>query len=118
MSIRLTPSESSSRPVRPLVERVQERVAAAAASLATSRRGDRHRKLPTDFRGSANPTDMQALRRVFVDMGRDQRIARHQTGQAPSPVVRQAALAFRQAPSLSALVLVAASLDEIGLLSW
>jgi hypothetical protein len=51
-------------------------------------------------------------------MGRTQRSARRQTGQAPSPVVRDAARAFRQAPSLSALVLVAASLDEVGLLSW
>jgi hypothetical protein len=51
-------------------------------------------------------------------MGRTQRTARRQTGQAPSPVVREAALAFREAPSLSALVLVAASLDEVGLLSW
>jgi len=118
MSVPQNPPEPSSFPARPLGERVQERVAAAAASLASRRRGDRRRKLLTDFRGSANPTDLQALRRVFVDMGRDQRIARHQTGQAPSPVVRQAALAFRQAPSLSALVLVAASLEEIGLLSW
>jgi hypothetical protein len=51
-------------------------------------------------------------------MGRTQRTARRQTGQAPSPVVREAARAFRRDPSLSALVLVAASLDEVGLLSW
>jgi hypothetical protein len=62
--------------------------------------------------------EVRALRRVFRDMGRAQRTARHQSGQEPSPVVRDAARAFRRAPSLSALVLVAASLDEVGLLAW
>jgi hypothetical protein len=33
-------------------------------------------------------------------------------------VVREAAQAFREAPSLPALVLVATSLDEAGLLGW
>jgi hypothetical protein len=55
---------------------------------------------------------------VFRDLGRSQRAARRQTGQAPSPVVREAALEFRRAPSFAALVLVAAALDEIGLLAW
>jgi len=51
-------------------------------------------------------------------MGRSQRAARRQTGLPPFPVVREAAVAFRRAPSFAALVGVAASLDEVGLLSW
>ncbi len=73
---------------------------------------------PKPLLGSEDVRELQALRRVFRDMGRTQRTTRRQTGQAPSPIVREAARAFRRAPSLSALVLVAASLDEAGLLSW
>jgi hypothetical protein len=87
----------------------------AAASLGTEQRGERRKAPPLD---SGAPREMRALRRVFREMGRTQRTARRQSGQAPSPVVREAARAFRRDPSLSALVLVAASLDEVGLLSW
>ena len=102
MSILPDSPEPPTTATRPLVERVQELVTAAETRLTASPRG---------------PAPLQALHRVFRDMGRAQRTARRRTGEAPSPIVRQAALAFRQAPSLSALVLVAASLDEIGLLS-
>jgi hypothetical protein len=95
-------SKGSSLP-RPLIERVRERVDQAAATQG-----------PTGRRQG----DVHALRRVFREMGRSQRTTRRRTGQAPSPVVREAAQAFREAPSLSALVLVAASLDEVGLLTW
>lgn len=111
-------SEKPSSPSRPLIERVQERVDKAAASLGETRRADRRSAASAPTLGSAGPREMRALRRVFRDMGRTQRSARRQLGQAPSPVVREAARAFREAPSLSALVLVAASLDEVGLLSW
>jgi len=67
---------------------------------------------------AGGPRELRALRRVFREMGRTQRSTRRQTGQAPSPVVREAARAFRRDPSLSSLVLVAASLDEVGLLAW
>ncbi|CAN5877600.1 hypothetical protein BH24GEM1_BH24GEM1_10100 [soil metagenome] len=106
--------ENASTPSRPLVERVRERVDKAAASLGDKRRERRG----TQTLGSKAPRELRALRRVFREMGRTQRTARRQTGQAPSPVVRDAARAFRAAPSMSALVLVAASLDEVGLLSW
>jgi len=116
-----TPPESpvtSSSPPRPLIERVRERVDRAAATLGEAGRGERRGSKDARTLGSAGPREVRALRRVFRDMGRTQRTARRQTGQAPSPVVREAARAFREAPTLSALVLVAASLDEIGLLSW
>jgi len=116
-----TPSESpetSSSPARPLIERVRERVDKAAASLGEGGRHERRGAKPAHTLGSGPPRETRALRRVFREMGRTQRTARRQTGQAPSPVVREAARAFRRDPSLSSLVLVAASLDEVGLLSW
>ena len=109
--------EIPSSPVRPLIERVRERVDRAAATLGAGR-SERRGAKPAPTLSSGVPREVRALRRVFREMGRTQRTARRQTGQAPSPVVREAALAFREAPSLSALVLVAASLDEVGLLSW
>lgn len=110
--------ETPSSPPRPLIERVRERVDKAAASLGAGGRHERRGVKSAQTLASGAPREMRALRRVFREMGRTQRTARRETGQAPSPVVREAALAFRQAPSMSALVLVAASLDEVGLLSW
>ena len=118
MAIQPESPESASSPARPLLDRVRERVDKAAATLGPRGRTERRGVAPKPTLGSAGPREMRALRRVFREMGRTQRTARRQTGQAPSPVVRDAARAFREAPSLSALVLVAASLDEVGLLSW
>lgn len=124
MASSLDSSVNGSSPARPLLERVRERVDRAAASIGdkgrTGRRSIERRRgaKPAPTLGSSVPRELRALRTVFREMGRTQRTARRQTGQAPSPVVREAARAFREAPSLSALVLVAASLDEIGLLSW
>jgi hypothetical protein len=108
----------SPSPNRPLTERVQERVDTVAARLTAHQRHERRRTTFTEAQGGDSPLELRALRRVFHDMGRQQRSARRQTGQAPSHIVRQAALAFRQNPSLPALILVAASLDEVGLLLW
>ena len=102
---------------RSLIERVRERVDQAAATEDRSGRGER-RGAARQASGAGAQGEIRALRRVFREMGRSQRTTRRQTGQAPSPVVREAAQAFREAPSLSALVLVATSLDEAGLLSW
>jgi hypothetical protein len=118
MAIPSESPETPSSPTRPLLERVRERVDKAAASLGDGERHERRGVKPARTLGSGPPREMRALRRVFREMGRTQRTARRQTGQAPSPVVREAARAFRRDPSLSALVLVAASLDEVGLLSW
>ena len=118
MAIPSESPETSMSPPRPLIERVRERVDKATASLGQTGRHERRGVKSAQTLGSGAPREMRALRRVFREMGRTQRSARRQTGQAPSPVVREAARAFRQAPSMSALVLVAASLDEVGLLSW
>jgi hypothetical protein len=111
-------SDISSSSARPLVERVRERVDRAAATLGEERKVERRGAAVAKSAGSGGPREMRALRRVFREMGRTQRTTRHQTGQAPSPVVRDAARAFRRDPSMTALVLVAASLDEVGLLTW
>jgi hypothetical protein len=109
-------SSEGSSASRPLIERVRERVDRAAATQGST--GRRERRGSPAGQASPGQGDVRALRRVFREMGRSQRSTRRRTGQAPSPVVREAAHAFREAPSLSALVLVAASLDEAGLLSW
>lgn len=110
--------EPFASPARPLSERVQDRVHTVTTKLASHRRGTQRRDLPTQLGGSNHSPELQALNHVFRDMGRTQRSARRQKGQAASSAVRQAALAFRENPSLPALVLVAASLDEVGLLFW
>jgi hypothetical protein len=102
---------------RPLIERVRERVDQAAATQDRNGRGGRRGAAGRQASG-AGAGEIRALRRVFREMGRSQRTTRRRTGQAPSPVVREAAQAFREAPSLPALVLVATSLDEAGLLGW
>lgn len=108
--------QSSSR--HPLSERVQERVNSAAARIAAAARAHRRRKAPVLGSSGKRPQEVQALYRVFHEMGRSQRSARRETGQAPSPIVKQAAQAFQETPSIASLVLVAASLDEVGLLPW
>lgn len=114
MSLPSNTPDSSAVPARPLAERVQERVAAARARSAARRPGDARRAAPLP--DGSSPDELEALQHVFCDMGRAQRDARRRTGQTPSPIVKQAAESFRDAPSLPALVLVAAALDEVGLL--
>jgi len=110
--------EANRSTARPLIERVRERVTTAAASLTPPRGINRRRVRASPSAGSDEAQELRALRRVFRDMGRAQRKARRQTGQPPFPAVREAAYAFQHAPSLSSLVGVAASLDEVGLLAW
>jgi len=117
MTISPQSSDGASRR-RPLIERVRERVDQAAATQDRSGRGERRGPAGRQASGTGAQGEIRALRRVFRDMGRSQRTTRRRTGQAPSPVVREAAQAFREAPSLPALVLVATSLDEAGLLGW
>jgi hypothetical protein len=111
-----TPRDPRTSPgSRSLSDRVQEQVNAAASKLPAVKRRRREGQLLST---GDQPQELRALHRVFREMGRSQRVARHQTGLPPSPVVREAAQAFRRAPSFAALVGVAASLDEVGLLSW
>jgi hypothetical protein len=111
----LPPDSATSRSSRSLGDRLQEQVTAASRRLAARPHGRRARSARTE---GDSARELRALTSVFRDLGRSQRAARRQTGQAPSPVVREAALEFRRAPSFAALVLVAAALDEIGLLAW
>lgn len=101
----------------PIIDRVRDRVAAAAASLAGPAGRKSPRRKPTPF-ATESPRELRAMKLVFREMGRAQRATRRERGQEPSPAVREAALAFRRTPSLPALVLVAVSLDEVGLLAW
>jgi hypothetical protein len=102
---------------RSLNDRVQEQIDAATSKLSPNKRSRRPAQRPALLAGAA-PQELRALHRVFREMGRSQRAARRQAGLAPSSVVREAAQAFRRAPSFTTLVGVAASLDEVGLLSW
>ena len=58
-----------------------------------------------------------ALWAVFNNLGEARREQRKATGEKPLPGLREATLAFRRAPSMTALVAVAAYLDERGLLT-
>ncbi len=101
-----------------LVERVRERVASATSRLDHGGHGGRRRSTDTSEQNDTKAPEVWALRWVFRDMGRTQRAMRRESGQAPFRGVRTAAIAFRRAPSLNALVGVAASLEEVNLLGW
>lgn len=90
---------------RSMVDEVRDRVTAAEAALAGGP------DLPR------RPRPARALWRVFHEMGETSRQLRHETGAPPVPAVREAAHAFRRAPSLANLEAVAALLREHGLLS-
>ena len=60
----------------------------------------------------------RSLRRVFLDLGDSYREYRRRTGAPVSEDVRAAANRFRRERNVPALVLVAASLDELDILPW
>jgi hypothetical protein len=62
--------------------------------------------------------ETQSLRRVFHDLGHSYRRYRRRTGEPVRPALREAAYKFRQEPSLTSLVSVAAFLDELEILTW
>jgi hypothetical protein len=62
--------------------------------------------------------EAQSLRRVFDDLGHSYRRYRRETGAPVSSDVRTAASHFRLEPSVTSLVLVAARLDELDILTW
>ena len=61
---------------------------------------------------------VRALRSVFLDLGDVHRSYRRRTGEPVSPVLRNAALAFKQDQTLTSLVPVAEYLDDLDLLEW
>jgi hypothetical protein len=112
-----------------LTDRVLARV--TDAGLAVDRRASASRpksrgarpavSRPTPGAASRSPEEMretQSLRRVFHDLGHSYRRYRRRTGEPVQPALREAAYKFRQAPSLTSLVSVAAYLDDLKILTW
>lgn len=100
-----SPYRDSSEPSLNLTQRVRDRVSAAEMRLASL-------SVETD-----DKLQLHALWEVFNHFGDARREQRRQTGEKALPGLRDATLAFRKEPSLSALVTVAAFLDERGLLT-
>jgi len=69
-----------------------------------------------DQDNAAPSREVRALQSVYHDFGKLHRQYRARTGERTSPQLRAAALAFKQAPSLLALVAVAGFLHDLGLL--
>jgi hypothetical protein len=125
-------AETGSSPngaVHPLAQRVQARVAEVGLALDQRARASRPRaKRPRSPRAAsatesskqapAHSREASALRRVFNELAITHRQFRLRSGQHTSPALRDAARAFKEAPSFPTLVTVAAFLDEDGLLEW
>jgi hypothetical protein len=95
------------------------------ASRPKSRRGRRPKTAAPLLDESTDSTpapeltrEARCFRGVFREMGHTHRQHRLRTGQHVPIPLREAARAFRAQPSLESLVLVAAFLDEDGLLAW
>jgi len=124
-----TPRKKSSKaaePVRPLTDRVSDRVAAASQVLdrrsgaTRSKRPGRPRAAPSaSLAGATDETRLNSsLRMVFREMGDAHREYRHRTGEPTSSTVREAANVFKKQQDFASLVAVAATLDELGILGW
>ena len=93
----------------------------ASASRPKSRRSRPALARPTLASGPQSPEEVRqtrSLRRVFHDLGNSYRRYRRRTGEPVKPALREAAVKFREAPSLTSLVSVAAFLDEMEILTW
>ena len=121
---RPTPPSSA----EPLVERVRRRLARAGTEYdrraAATRPGSRRRRsesYPHPPGSQLDPGERReraCLRAVFLELGTAHRAYRAQTGNSVTADLRLATTAFKQKPSLSSLVPVAAFLEELGLLAW
>ncbi len=121
-------SVSSNGAAHPLAERVQARVAEVGLALEQRARASRprakrprSRRTPGTEAGTPTPVhsrEASSLRRVFNELAVTHRQFRLRSGQHASPALRDAARAFKEAPSFPTLVTVAAFLDEDGLLEW
>jgi hypothetical protein len=125
-------AQSGSSPngaAHPLAQRVQARVAEVGLALEQRARASRPRaKRPRARRAAAgtetgtqtpvHSREASSLRRVFNELAVTHRQFRLRSGQHASPALRDAARAFKEAPSFPTLVTVAAFLDEDGLLEW
>ncbi len=118
---------TSTDAAHPLAQRVQARVAEVGLALdqrarASRPRAKRSRRVvsPTEngTQAPAHSREASSLRRVFNELAITHRQFRLRSGQHSSPALRDAARAFKEAPSFPTLVTVAAFLDEDGLLEW
>jgi hypothetical protein len=109
------------------MERVQARVAEVGLALdraRAARRPSPRRRQRSAALSSVTPRapeaerEARALRRIFLELGDAHREYRLRTGQHASPALRDAAFAFKRAPSLTSLAVVAGMLDEAGILAW
>ena len=107
--------------------RVQARVAEVGLALdrrsTAQRRVGRRRQRSGAAASAAGTTpeatrEARSLRQVFLELGDAHRQHRLRTGQHGSAALRDAALAFKRAPSLTSLAVVAGMLDEVGILGW
>ena len=116
-------------PLAAIADRVQERVVAAglafdrrAGATRPKTRPTREQRVPTLQRAmSPDPVtarERASLGMVFLELGEAHRRYRIRTGNPGTPALRAAAHAFKQAPSITSLVPVAAFLDELGILAW
>jgi len=125
------PAQSGATPstaIHPLAERVQARVSEVGLALDQRARASRPRAkrpkapkadLPLATTAHIPPTrEASSLRRVFNELAITHRQFRLRSGQHASPALRDAARVFKEAPSFPSLVLVAAFLEEDGLLEW
>jgi hypothetical protein len=124
-----TPRKKTAKPaepVRPLTDRVSDRIAAATQVL-DRRSGTTRSKRPGRPRAAASATLAGAtdetrlnssLRMVFREMGDAHREYRIRTGEPTSATVREAANVFKKQQDFASLVAVAATLDQLGILGW
>ncbi len=130
------PGPTPSSAIHPLAERVQARVAEVGLALDQRARASRPRaKRAKPLKSEARPPktallagsttqppaptrEASSLRRVFNELAITHRQFRLRSGQHASPELRDAARVFKEAPSFPSLVLVAAFLEEDGLLEW
>jgi hypothetical protein len=133
------PAQTGTTPsiaAHPLAQRVQARVAEVGLALDQRARASRPRsKRAKPSKSEARPPktallagsatqppaptrEASSLRRVFNELAITHRQFRLRSGQHASPELRDAARVFKEAPSFPSLVLVAAFLEEDGLLEW
>jgi hypothetical protein len=111
-----------------LTDRVRDRVEEASRALDRGKpRGRQSSKLAQNRLGAAtSPTksdaealrEKRSLRHVYKELRGTYRKHRRDSGQAALPELKEAVQAFKRGPSLTSLVVVAAFLDERGLLAW
>jgi hypothetical protein len=109
----------------PIADRVRGRLEAAGHAFDRRERASRPKRhrpglslVPSSDSDTVRRRETACLRSVFRELGDAHRRYRSQSGQGGTPALRAAAHAFKEAPSVAALVSVAEHLDELGILAW